>query len=132
MGFRFNTERIAKKAREEAEAKYNAQRNLRPVEAPPAALLEALEGVARDLGGLRWITLGEYKADGDRVSRLLVGVRLGPGAPADFRRVEGAVVAAIRQAIRAAVRVEVVELDADVDETMADGSENPYVVVKPG
>ncbi|HEX9709114.1 MAG TPA: hypothetical protein VGB42_03990 [Candidatus Thermoplasmatota archaeon] len=125
-----STEGARRRAREEAQREYDEQRNLRPVTDAPEALVRALEAAADRVGGVRWITLGEYRDDHGGLSRMMVGVRLGPGGPADFASVEAAVSAAVREALATAVRLEVVELDADVDETMADGTPNPYVVVR--
>lgn len=120
------------RTRKRAQAEYDAQRNLRPVDSPPETLLAAIVETAAAVAGVRWVTLGEYRGDDDRVSRLLVGVRLAPGPDADFTTVDALFKAAVREALGARVEVEVVELDADVDETMADGTSNPYVVFRPG
>ncbi len=120
-----------RRAREEAERAYDAQRNLRPVESPPLELVGALRAVARAVPGVRWVTLAEYGGDAGGPVRLLVGVRMGSGAPTSFDTVEAAVVAAVAEAMPALRRPDVTELDADVDETTADGTANPYVVVRP-
>lgn len=119
------------RVRKRAEREYEAQRNLRPVETPPEALLAAITQTAGMVAGARWVTLGEFRGEDDRVLQLLVGVRLAPDTGADFGAVRALFGKAVRGAVGARVPVEVVELDADVDETLADGTENPYVVVRP-
>ncbi len=130
-GTGFYSDAASKRVRKKAEDEYDRQRNLRPVGSPPPSLIEALEAAAAEVGVVRWVTLGEYRGDNDTVSRLLVGVRRAPGAPGGFEAVEAAFSKAVGGLFPRAPRVEVIELDADVDVTMADGTENPYVVLPP-
>jgi hypothetical protein len=102
------------------------------VDSPPPTLLSALQVFAAEVPGVRAITVGEYRDDQDRLARLMVGIRRAPGSPGDFSSIERAMTALVRQALATTVRIEVVDLDSDVDETMADGSRNPYVVVRRG
>lgn len=124
------TEGFRRKAREKAQKEYDAQWNLRPVEPPPEGLVEALRAAADAMGQVRWITLGEYRDDSGEPAHVVVGVRVAPGGLVTFGAVKERLMGVLRSALGPGSSPEVVELEAEVDDTMADESPNPYVVYK--
>lgn len=129
----FSTEGARKRARQKALKEYEKGWNLRPAKDPPAALVDALQGEAVALRGVRWLTLAETRDDDGGPIGLLVGVRLDPKGPLTFAQAKERLEAAVSSVVILAVGLRFAELDEDVDRTMADEGANPYVIFeRPG